>query len=170
MSFVWQEASQPRQQISAQECLMSKSTQKKGGRWEETLRPAFFPCGRVQTASRGQAGASRGSQQLCWGSAAQRQAEGRAEEDAIHPLFIPLPGSLLLLWMSTPAPGCGQAPAPDRPLLTLPPSRHRTRHSSKHSPWSWRGRTDTGEPEGPGQRSPRGSVPSRSAPAPPGFV
>lgn len=94
---------------------MSKSTHtKKRGRWEETLRPAFFPCGRVQTAWRGQAGARRGSQRCCRLSS----AEGRAQETPC--LVRPPPHSLLVLWMSTRAPGRDQAP--DRALLALRPS------------------------------------------------
>lgn len=83
MSFVWQEASQPRQRISAQECLMSKSTQKKGGEVGGNPTPGLLS---LWPSSNGFERASRGS-------AAQRQAEGR-REGRRHPLFIPLPDSV----------------------------------------------------------------------------
>ena len=150
--------------------------EKQKGRWEETLRPAFFPRGRVQTASRRQAGAGRGRQGLAAPCAGAQQRgcrqRGRSEENAIP--CASLSPAL------RPRCGCPRQPqvvARLRLLLvpcspSLPPSRHRTRHSSKHSPRSWRGSADTGEPEGarPAHPTARGSVPSCSTLARPGFI
>lgn len=126
MSFVWQQASQPQQRMSAQECLLSKSTHKKRGEVGGNPTPGLLS---LWPSSSGSERAGRGRQ----GLAAVVLGLGRAEAGGgqsrgrRHPLFIPPPRlSLFPLLMSTPAPGCGQAPAPARPLLTLPsfPSPH----------------------------------------------
>lgn len=77
MSFVWQEASQPRQRISAQECLMSKSTQKKRGGGRKPYARPSFPVAEFKRLREGRQGQA-GARSSCAG-AQQRRSRRRAE-------------------------------------------------------------------------------------------
>lgn len=102
MSFVWQEAFQPRQRISTQECLMSKSTQKKRGEVGGNPTPGLLS---LWPSSNGLERAGRGSQQCC-------RAQ-RAEQRRRHALFIPLPTLCSCC-------GCPREPQDAARLLTVP--------------------------------------------------
>lgn len=81
MSFVWQEASQPRQRISAQECLMSKSTQEKGGEVGGNPTPGLLS---LWPSSNGFERAGRGKQGLSSAEAGGGQTGGETPS-LVHP-------------------------------------------------------------------------------------
>lgn len=162
ISSVWQEASQPRQRISAQECLISNSTKKeKGGGGRKPYARPSFPMAEFKQFKR----ASRGRQGLTAPCAGDQQAEGPIGGRCC-PLCTLVPGSPSPLWLPTPALGHSRAPAPAHPLP--PVTAHVIPPNTAHVV----GIADTGEPKGarPPHPTEQGSVPSCSAPTLPRFI
>lgn len=87
MSFVWQQASQPQQRMSAQECLLSKSTQKKGGGGRKPYARPSFPVAEFKRLGEGRQGQA-GARSSCAG-AQQRRGKRRAEQRKTPSLVLP---------------------------------------------------------------------------------
>lgn len=152
---------------------MSKSTKKPKGQVGGNPMPGLLSLWPSSTGFEGAGRGRRGLASPCAG-AGQRgcRQRGRSERDAIHSASLspPLHPRCSCPRQPRVVAGLGLLLVPCSPSLL--PSRHRTRHPSKHSPRSWHSGIGTGEPEGaqPVHPMARGSAPSRSTPAQPRFI
>lgn len=167
MSFVWQEAFQPRQRISTQECLMSKSTHtKKKGEVGGNPTPGLLS---LWPSSNGLERAGRGSQGLA--AVLQAQQRGGPSTGDAMPCSSPSPLSARAVDVHAgprTRPGSGSCPA--RPPSLPPVTAHVTAPNTAHgagaavpTPGSRRGPASAPSPRGSDPHTPLSLRPGLSS-------